>query len=128
MSDDVKLTAKQQRFVDVFDGNAIKAAIAAGYSVKTAASIGAENLKKPQIIKAIKNREKQVVKPAVLDRNERQRFWTRIIKDETEEMKNWLRASELLGKSEGDFIERLRHEGELGIIVQVVSYAGISGE
>ena len=46
-----KLTPKQQRFVDEYliDLNATQAAIRAGYSEKTAGSIGEENLKKPEI-------------------------------------------------------------------------------
>lgn len=50
-----KLTAKQQRFVDEYliDLNATQAAIRAGYSAKTANEIGAENLAKPSIAKAI---------------------------------------------------------------------------
>lgn len=50
------LTAKQQRFVDEYlkDLNATQAAIRAGYSKKTAASIGQENLTKPEIAKALK--------------------------------------------------------------------------
>lgn len=49
------LTAKQQRFVAEYliDLNATQAAIRAGYSEKTAYSIGDENLKKPEIAKAI---------------------------------------------------------------------------
>lgn len=49
------LTHKQQRFVDEFlqSFNATQAALAAGYSEKTAYSIGSENLKKPEIIDAI---------------------------------------------------------------------------
>jgi len=41
-----KLTEKQRRFVEEYliDLNATQAAIRAGYSVKTAAVIGAENL------------------------------------------------------------------------------------
>jgi len=54
-----KLTAKQQRFVDEYliDLNATKAAIRAGYSEKTAFSIGTENLRKPLIQKAIQQRK-----------------------------------------------------------------------
>ena len=50
-----KLTAKQQRFVEeyIVDLNATKAAIRAGYSVKSARQIGAENLSKPYIQAAI---------------------------------------------------------------------------
>lgn len=45
------LTAKQQRFVEEYliDLNATQAAIRAGYSIKTAHSIGHENLSKPEI-------------------------------------------------------------------------------
>lgn len=45
------LTAKQERFVQEYlkDGNATRSAKEAGYSAKTAYSIGQENLKKPEI-------------------------------------------------------------------------------
>ena len=46
-----KLTPKQNRFIDEYliDLNAAQAAIRAGYSKKTARSIGQENLTKPDI-------------------------------------------------------------------------------
>ncbi len=46
-----RLTQKQKRFVDEYliDLNATQAAIRAGYSSKTAYSIGEENLRKPDI-------------------------------------------------------------------------------
>jgi len=49
------LTAKQQRFVEEYliDLNATQAAIRAGYSEKTAYSIGEENLRKPVIAESI---------------------------------------------------------------------------
>lgn len=51
----VNLTDKQRRFVDEYliDLNATQAAIRAGYSEKTAYSIGSENLTKPEIQIAI---------------------------------------------------------------------------
>ena len=50
-----KLTPKQQRFVSEYLrlGNATQAAIAAGYSEKTANRIATENLSKPVIARAI---------------------------------------------------------------------------
>lgn len=50
-----KMTERQKRFVAEYliDLNATQAAIRAGYSVKTAGSIGDENLKKPEINSAI---------------------------------------------------------------------------
>lgn len=58
------LTAKQQRFCEEYsiDFNATQAAIRAGYSKKTAGSIGDENLRKPEIQKylfALKAEKKQ---------------------------------------------------------------------
>lgn len=51
----MKLTGKQQRFVEEYliDLNVTQAAIRAGYSEKTAYSIGHELLKKPEIENAI---------------------------------------------------------------------------
>jgi len=50
-----KLTAKQQRFVEEYlvDLNATQAAVRAGYSDRTAYSVGPENLKKPGIVAAL---------------------------------------------------------------------------
>ena len=50
-----KLTAKQERFCQEYmiDLNATQAALRSGYSAKTAGSVGAENLKKPEIQKRI---------------------------------------------------------------------------
>ena len=50
-----KLTDKQKIFCKEYikDFNATRAAIAAGYSKKTAYATGAENLRKPQLLKKI---------------------------------------------------------------------------
>lgn len=51
----IKLSAKQQRFVEEYlvDFNATAAAKRAGYSEKTAYSIGSENLRKPEVRRAV---------------------------------------------------------------------------
>ncbi len=103
----MKLTVKQQRFVEVYSGNATQAALEAGYSPRTAAFIGAENLKKPQIKAAIAERESAASSVRVATRIERQTFWTRIMNDEEADLRDRLRASELLGKSECDFVEKI---------------------
>jgi hypothetical protein len=41
----------------------------------------------------------------VLNKEKRKEFWTMVIFDETQPMMVRLRASELLGKSEGDFVD-----------------------
>lgn len=57
----VALTARQSRFVDEYliDLNATQAAIRAGYSKKTAGRTAHENLKKPEIERAIQERMNQ---------------------------------------------------------------------
>lgn len=59
LGDTAKLTTNQKRFVEEYCSNgynATRAAIAAGYSEKTAAVTGHENLRKPNISQAIKAR------------------------------------------------------------------------
>lgn len=53
-----KLTIKQLKFIEsyIVSGNATQAAIEAGYSKKTAAQTGNENLRKPDIMKALEKR------------------------------------------------------------------------
>lgn len=62
------LTTKQKRFVDEYvggaNGNATQAAKRAGYSEKTARSVGHENLTKPDIQAAITERLDQLAMPA----------------------------------------------------------------
>ena len=47
-----------------------------------------------------------VVAPTILDAIQRQEFWSHIICDNSKDTRDRLRASELLGKAQGDFIER----------------------
>lgn len=60
------LTQKQQRFVEEYtvDWNATQAAIRAGYSEKSAHDIGCENLKKPNICRAIEERVNELTMSA----------------------------------------------------------------
>lgn len=106
-----KLTAKQQRFVDAYDGNATKAAIAAGYSEKTAYSAGQRLLKNVEIQTAIQERENRRIQPLIMTREERQTMWSEIARDKGERTQDRLKASELLGKSEADFVERQEISG-----------------
>lgn len=60
-SDRMALTPKQQLFCDEYliDLNATQAAIRAGYSARTASSIGEENLRKPEILACLQERKKE---------------------------------------------------------------------
>ena len=107
---DMGLTTKQKRFIECFDGNATEAARQAGYSPRTVRTVGCENMTKPDIVAAIREREEKRVNSLILSREERQIFWSNVVRDPDEDMKNRLKASELLGRSEADFMERFSNE------------------
>lgn len=74
----MKLTAKQQRFIEEYlvDLNATQAAIRAGYSEKTAGFIGAENLKKPNIAAEIAKRRGELSeKTEITQEKVLERYW-----------------------------------------------------
>ena len=102
------MNQKQELFVHEYllDGNATRAAQAAGYSKRTAYSIGQENLKKPEIRQAIDAAMTEKKNQLIATREQRQQFWTAVMNDGEQDMKHRLRASELLGKSFGDFTEK----------------------
>jgi len=110
-----KLTDKQQRFVDAYMGNATQAAIDAGYSEKTAEVQGSRLLRNAKVLEAIKNRQMERKTNTIASREEIQQFWTDVMTGlESEDMKDRLKASELLAKSEGYFLERHEVMGKDG--------------
>lgn len=112
-----ELNPKQQRFVDVFDGNATAAARLAGYEGSDASlAVTASRLLKRADVKAalalrnakeVRGAAAKVVAGAIASRQARQEFWTKVMEDTGAEMKDRLKASELLGKSEADFTDKL---------------------
>lgn len=97
-------------------GNATDAAKRAGYSARTAYSAGSRLLKDVEVQRAIKIRVDR--DPTIATREHRQQFWSDVMngvgKFKKTPMKERLKASELLGKSQADFIERHEHGGPDG--------------
>ncbi|EJN54688.1 terminase small subunit [Lactobacillus gasseri CECT 5714] len=84
-----KLTAKQRLFCDEYikSGNAKDAAIKAGYSPRTAKSIGQENLTKPDLKSYIDAKMAEIESHKIADAKEVLEFYTRVLRDEeTEEV------------------------------------------
>ncbi len=117
-----KFTVKRQRFIDLYDGNATVAAEKAGYAHPM--QQGERLLRNVEILTAIQEREKDRENKVIADREERQAFWTTVFRGEIVEkvpvikdgtyqieeippkMSDRLKASELLGRSEADFVDR----------------------
>lgn len=115
------LSERERRFVEAYmgeaAGNATKAALIAGYSHRSARSMASRLLTKRNNVRAaIAARAK--TDALVASRETRQRFWTSVLHGKGKFAKvPWrdrLKASELLGKSQGDFIERHEHTGKDG--------------
>lgn len=104
------------RFAEVYDGNGVQAARAAGYKGSDAvlATTAGRLLRNPEVLERISKRETKRITGKILTREERQAFWSTVANDENADMGDRLRASELLGKSQADFIERTRLEGAGG--------------
>ena len=81
------LTPKQKAFADYFieTGNATEAARRAGYSKKTAYSIGDENLKKPVISAYIKTRMAEIDAGRIATADEVMKFYTSVMRGEVKD-------------------------------------------
>lgn len=79
------MTKKQKRFCDEYliDCNATQAAIRAGYSPKTAYSIGVENLKKPEIKAYIDERLNEIHNKSIADATEVMKYLTSVLRGES---------------------------------------------
>ena len=102
------MTERERRFVEAYmgqaSGNGTKAAILAGYSRTTARKQASRLLTKGNILSAIEERSQR--DELTWSREQRQAFWTQIAADEKMAVRDRLKASELLARSQGDFIEK----------------------
>jgi len=122
-----ELTDKQQKLVDCYDGDIKKAAKKAKISYGYARQL----LTKSNILAAIRNRIDTEIRPAIIaSRQQRQKFWSDIMDDSRQLMRDRLRASELLGKSEMDFPNRTELTGVNGepIPVSIVDFKNIDDD
>lgn len=114
------LTAKQQAFVSEYlvDLNATQAAIRAGYKEKNAYQIGAENLRKPQIQKALQEAREAREKATMYDTNWIMAQIARIAEDEEQAARDRLKALELMGKRYGIWEKRQDEDTSVKVIME----------
>ena len=111
-----ELTIRQRAFVQAYTGNAAEAARQAGYSERTCRAIGQRLLTQVDIKQALREREQERLSPLIATREARQKFWSETMWDENQEMQHRLKAAELLGRSEGDFMERLQVDSTIEVV------------
>lgn len=122
------LNPKQRLFVQEYliDKNATRAAIAAGYSKKTARQMGAENLSKPDIQKAIKSGLAEQADKADVTADRVIARIAEIAFDDDNKPMEILKACELLGKRFKLFTDVVETNGNHGG-AQVILYLPRNG-
>jgi phage terminase small subunit len=113
------LTPKQKAFCEhyVSNGNATLSAKMAGYSAKSAYATGHETLKKHEVVEYIKSLNQAMSSTRIASAIERQEFWTSIMRGQMPEIDViQLKASEVLAKAQGDFIQKVEVTSELTML------------
>ena len=115
-----KLTAKQRAWIDYYKQGktATEAARLAGYKPDNAKVIGAQNLTK--LNQYISDRDELLDRDRVADMAEINAFWSDTMRDDTADIKDRLKASELRARSIGAFIERREVVGAQTITVKLL--------
>lgn len=140
------LSEKHKLFVQAYAGDTAHAMRVAGYSGADSylEQKGEQLLKRPHILEAIKQRSKYelTTRKAIADREDRQEWWTSIMRNQDEDarpeldkfgnpmpddyrpnipLQQRLKASELLARSEGDFVDRLEVDSNMSLTQIVMS-------
>lgn len=91
-------------------GNATQAAIAAGYSPKTARSQGQRLLTFADVKEYLDQRNQEISEENTAQMEEVRQFWTATMRDQNIKPTDRLKASELLAKTYGAFLDRVHEE------------------
>lgn len=132
------LNARQKRFATEYliDMNATQAAIRAGYSAKTAGSIGQQLLNKLEIKQAVEQGLEQIQSAKVADAQEVMEYLTSVMRGESKahvlslcgdgfqevitkppDERERLKAAELLGKRYAMFNDKINLQGAVPIVI-----------
>lgn len=115
-----KLTEKQRAWIDYYKQGktAAEAARLAGYRGNNSDVIGSQNVVK--LSKYIADRDELLDRARVADMAEINEFWSDTMRDDTADIKDRLKASELRARSIGAFIERREIVGAQTITVKLL--------
>ncbi len=120
----MKLTPKQQAFADYYiqTGNATEAARMAGYKGKNLNKVASENLTKLDIQQYIAEKQKELESNRMADMTEVREFWTEAMRNAENTMKDRLKASEMIARTSGAFLDKveMKTTGEQNITVTIM--------
>lgn len=109
------MNARQKGFCEYYVacGNATEATIKAGYSKKTARSIGQRLLTNVDIKKYIHELQEKTKENRIMTAIERREFLTSIIKDTDAKTTDRLKALDILNKMDGEYTQRVEVNGNI---------------
>lgn len=123
------MTERQRRFCEHYSAipNATQAAILAGYSERTARSIGAELLTKLDIVDYIKELTAEADAERIARADEVKEYWTSVLRDDEQRTEIRMRAGELLLKAGGEFTQKIELNADVHETEDVVFYIPKNG-
>lgn len=105
-----KLTPKQEKWIDEYIkcNNLAEASVKAGYTGKNLKAMGYQNsIKFKEIIDQRRlELSKEIKNTSIAELEDIYKFWTDTFNDDDAKMQDRIKASELLAKSKGAFIEK----------------------
>lgn len=105
-----ELNLKQKRFAEYYvqTGNATDSYKRAGYKAEgNSAEVNASRLlRNAKVMKYIEERNKELDTRFIADIEETKRFWTEILRDPEIDIKDRLKASEYIAKTNGAFLDK----------------------
>ena len=118
------MTRRQREFAECYasSANATAAAIAAGYSPKTAYSIGGRLLKNVEVAAYIKELTAEADAERIAKADEVREYWTSVLRDDEQRTEIRMRAGELLLKAGGEFTQKIEVDADVHETEDVVFY------
>ena len=109
------MNQRKRAFCEAYliSGNATDAAREAGYSPRSARSIGQRLLTFDDVREYLERRNQEISAANTAQMEEVRQFWTATMRDENMKPADRLKASELLAKTYGAFLERLEVDADV---------------
>jgi phage terminase, small subunit len=110
-----QMTHRQELFIQEYikTGNATISAIKAGYSKRTARSIGQRLLINVDIRNKISELSQRIANNNIMTAKERQEYLTKLINSDDVKVSDKLKALDILNKMTGEYIQKVEVNGEI---------------
>lgn len=116
------LTDQQKKFADYYieTGNASESYQRAGYKAKgnVAESAASRLLRNVKVLTYIEQRNKQLGSNRIADMEEVKEFWTNTLRNDKVDLRERLKASEYIAKTNAAFIEKREVDASMTITIE----------